>query len=51
MKTSEKTLFFLKYLYKMDVDLQNLTAIDDLEINFKIINPNKVIIKSKITLI
>ncbi len=39
---SEKNfIFFKKHYFKLDIDLQTLSDIEDLEINFKIINPNK----------
>ena len=45
--TTEKNfIFFKKYNYRIDIDLQTLSDIDDLEINFKIINPNKVTLTS-----
>ena len=48
MSSSEKNfIFFKKYLYKINVDLHNLPDVDDLEINFKIINPNKSFIISE----
>ena len=34
-------IFFKKHYFKLDIDLQTLSEIEDLEINFKIINPNK----------
>ena len=43
-----KNFFFLKkYNYKIDLDLQTLSYNKDLELNFNIINPNKVIVRDK----
>ena len=39
-------IFFKKYNFKIDLDLKTLQSIEDLEINFIIINPNKVFLKS-----
>ncbi len=39
--TEKNFIFLKKYNYKIDIDLQNLSDIDDLELNFRIINPNK----------
>jgi len=39
--TEKNFIFFKKHYYKLDIDLQSLSDIEDLEINFKIINPNK----------
>ena len=48
MNVIEKNFFFLKkYNYEIDLDLRNLPEIDNLEINFKIINPDKAIIQDK----
>ena len=48
INTNEKNyIFFKKYNYKIDLDLENIEELDDLEINLKIINPNKVTIQSK----
>ena len=42
--TYQKNYVFLKkYNYMIDFDLQNITNTEDLEINFKIINPNNAI--------
>ena len=44
----ENNFFFLrKYNYRIDLDLQNLLNIDDLELNFNIINPNRVSIRDQ----
>ncbi len=46
IKSTEKNFFFLKkYNYKMDFDLQNLENINDVELTFNIINPNKVSVR------
>ena len=39
--TEKNFIFLKKYFYTFEIDLQNLSEIDDLEINFKIINKNK----------
>ena len=39
--TEKNFIFFKKHYFKLDIDLQTLSDIEDLEINFKIINPNK----------
>jgi len=39
--TEKNLLFFKKYYYKMDFDLTDIPEIEDLEISFKIIHPNK----------
>ena len=40
--TKEKNLIFLKkYIYKIDIDLTNISNIENLEIILKIIHPNK----------
>ena len=46
INTEKNFIFFKKYNYRIDLDLQTLSDIDDLEINFKIINPNKVTLAS-----
>ena len=40
-RTEKNFIFLKKYFYTFEIDLQNLSEIDDLEINFKIINKNK----------
>ena len=41
----EKNFFFLtKYNYRIDLDLKTILSVNDLELNFNIINPNKVTI-------
>ena len=39
--TEKNFIFLKKHYYKIDINLQTLSDIEDLEINFKIINPNK----------
>ena len=44
----EKNFFILKkYNYRIDLDLQTLLQIDDLELTFNIINPNKVSVRDQ----
>ena len=44
IKTTEKNLiFYKKYIFKVKLDLQTISDIDDLELNFKIIHPNLAI--------
>ena len=44
----EKNFFFLKkYHYRIDLDLQANLFLDDLELTFNIINPNKVNVKDQ----
>ncbi len=46
----ENNFFFLKkYNYKIELDLQTLAQIDDLELTFNIINPNKVRVQNQNT--
>ena len=45
---SEKNFFFLtKYNYRIDLDLQTNLNVDDLELSFNIIIPNKVILSEE----
>ena len=37
--------FFKKYNYRLDLDLQNLQYVDDLELTFNIISPNRVSVR------
>ena len=47
INTSEKNFIFLKkYSYKIDLNLLTLSNIDNLEINFKIINPTKATVEN-----
>ncbi len=42
IKTTQKNfIFFKKYFYRLDLDLNSIQGIDDLELIFKIIHPNK----------
>ena len=42
----EKNFFFFKkYNYRLDLDLQNLQYLDDLELTFNIISPNRVSVR------
>ena len=42
--TNERNLiFFKKLIYRMDLDLRTIADIDDLELNFKVVHPNKAI--------
>ena len=42
IKTSEKNrILFKKYIYSIDVNLQNIKVFDELELYFRIIHPNK----------
>ena len=51
INTNNKNYIFLKkYFYKIDLDLQELSDLGDLELNFKIINPNKAVFDNKTTL-
>ena len=45
INTTQKNLIFLKkYYYRFDLDLESIQSIDNLEIIFKIIHPNKATI-------
>ncbi len=45
----EKNFFFLKkYNFRIDLDLQNIQPIENLELTFNIINPNKVKVQDQI---
>ena len=47
INTSEKNLlFFKKYFYRITIDLRTISEDNDLELNFKIIHPNKAAIKT-----
>ena len=44
----EKNFIFLKkYNYRIDLDLQNIKHVNDLELTFKIINPNRIVVKDQ----
>jgi len=45
--TQKNFIFFKKYFYRVDLDLNSIRGIDNLELIFKIINPNKVTISGK----
>jgi len=40
-------IFFKKYFYRLDLDLNSIKDVDNLELIFKIIHPNKVTLTSK----
>ena len=45
--TQKNFIFFKKYFYKLDLDLNSIKGIDNLELIFKIIHPNKAILTDK----
>ena len=45
--TQKNFIFFKKYFYRLDLDLNSIQGIDNLELIFKIIHPNKVILTDK----
>ena len=45
--TQKNFIFFKKYFYTMDLDLNSIDSIDNLELIFKIIPPNKAILTDK----
>ena len=45
--TQKNFIFFKKYLYRLDLDLNSIQGIDNLEIIFKIIHPNKASVTDK----
>ena len=45
--TQKNFIFFKKYFYRLDMDLNSVQGIDNLELIFKIIHPNKAIISDK----
>ena len=48
INTNQKNfIFFKKYFYKVDLDLNSVQSVDDLELVFKIIHPNKATLNSK----
>jgi len=48
INTSQKNFIFLKkYFYRLDLDLNSIQGIDNLELIFKIIHPNKAILTDK----
>jgi len=45
--TQKNFIFFKKYFYRVDLDLNSIQGVDNLELIFKIINPNKPTITGK----
>ncbi len=45
--TQKNFIFFKKYLYRLDMDLKSIQGIDNLELIFKIIHPNKATLTDK----
>ena len=45
--TQKNFIFFKKYFYRFDLDLNSIKGIDNLELIFKIIHPNKAILTDK----
>ena len=45
--TQKNFIFFKKYFYRIDLDLNNIQGVDNLELIFKIIHPNKANLTSK----
>jgi len=45
--TQKNFIFFKKYFYRLDLDLNSIKGIDNLELIFKIISPNKAILADK----
>jgi len=45
--TQKNFIFFKKYFYMIDLDLNSIKGIDNLELIFKIIHPNKAILTEK----
>ena len=45
--TQKNFIFFKKYFYRLDLDLNSIQGIDNLELIFKIIHPNKAILTDK----
>ncbi len=45
--TQKNFIFFKKYFYKVDLDLNSIQDVDNLELIFKIIHPNKAILTNK----
>ena len=45
--TQKNYIFFKKYFYRVDLDLNNIQDVDNLELIFKIIHPNKATFISK----
>jgi len=45
--TQKNFIFFKKYFYRFDLDLNSIQGIDNLELIFKIIHPNKATLTDK----
>ena len=45
--TQKNFIFFKKYFYKLEFDLNSIQGIDNLELIFKIVHPNKAILTDK----
>jgi len=45
--TQKNFIFFKKYFYRLDLDLNSIQGVDDLELIFKIIHPNKAILTNE----
>jgi len=45
--TQKNFIFFKKYFYRLDLDLNSVKGIDNLELIFKIIHPNKATLTGK----
>jgi len=45
--TQKNFIFFKKYFYRLDLDLNSIKGIDNLELIFKIIHPNQAILTNK----
>ena len=45
--TQKNFIFFKKYFYRLDLDLNSIKGIDNLELIFKIIHPNKATLTDK----
>jgi len=45
--TQQNFIFIKKYFYRLDLDLNSIKGIDNLELIFKIIHPNKAILTEK----
>ncbi len=45
--TQKNFIFFKKYYYKVDLDLNSIQGVDNLELIFKIIHPNRAILTGK----
>ena len=45
--TQKNFIFFKKYFYRVDLDLTSIQSVDNLELIFKIIHPNKATLTDK----